>query len=60
MHSHNLNLKPFIYTLHIRVRIRVMVFSTTLAIISAKSWWSVLLENETGVLGESHRPARSN
>jgi hypothetical protein len=37
-----------------------MVFSTTLAIISAKSWWSVLLENETGVLGESHRPARSN
>jgi hypothetical protein len=28
--------------------------------ISVKSWWSVLLEQETGVLRETHRPALSH
>jgi hypothetical protein len=36
--------------------IRVMVFNN----ISVLSWWSVLLMEETGVLGENHRPAASH
>jgi hypothetical protein len=36
--------------------VRVMVFNN----ISVLSWWSVLLMEETGVLGENHRPAASH
>jgi hypothetical protein len=35
------------------VMIRVMVFNTTFNNISAISWWSVLLVEETGVSGEN-------
>jgi hypothetical protein len=38
----------------------VMVFSATFNNISAISWRSVLLVDETGVCGENHRPAASN
>jgi len=34
-----------------------MVFNATFNNISAISWWSVLLVEETGVPGENHRPA---
>ena len=37
-----------------------MVFNTTFNNISAISWRSVLLVEETGVLGESHRPAANH
>jgi hypothetical protein len=37
--------------------VRVMVFNTTFNNISVISWWLVLLEEETGVPGENHRPA---
>ena len=36
-----------------------MVFNTTFNNISVISWWLVLLVEETGVPGESHRPATS-
>ena len=39
-----------------RVGVRVMVFNTTFNNISAISWRSVLLVEETGVLGESKPP----
>ena len=42
------------------IRVRVIVFSTTLNNISAISWWSVLLVEETGVPGENHRTAGSH
>ena len=35
--------------------VRVMVFNTTFNIISAVSWWSVLLMEETGIPCENHR-----
>ena len=38
----------------------VMVFNATLNNISVKSWWSVLLVEETRVPGENHRPAASH
>ena len=38
-------------------RVRVMVFNTTFNNISAISWHSILLVEETGVLGENHQPA---
>jgi hypothetical protein len=41
------------------VKIRVMVFNATFNNISAISWWSVLMVEETGVLEENHRPATS-
>jgi hypothetical protein len=44
----------------LRVRVRVMVFTTTFNNISVISWWSVLLVEETGVPGENHRPAASH
>jgi len=34
------------------IRVRFMVFNTTFNIISAISWWSVLLVEETGLPGE--------
>jgi len=37
-----------------------MVFNATFNNISAISWWSVLLVEETGVPGENHRPASSH
>ena len=39
--------------------VRVMVFNATFNNISAISWWSVLLVQETEVSGENHRPAES-
>jgi hypothetical protein len=39
-----------------RARVRVMVFNPTLNNIAAISWRSVLLVEETGLPGESHRP----
>jgi hypothetical protein len=42
------------------IRVRVIVFSATLSNISAISWWSVLLVEETGVPGENHRTAGSH
>jgi hypothetical protein len=41
-------------------RLGVMVFNTTFKTISAKSWQSVLLVEETGVPGENHRPVTSH
>ena len=44
----------------LRVRIRFMVFNATLNNISALSWQSVLLMEQTGVPGENHRPVASH
>jgi hypothetical protein len=38
-------------------RVRVMVLNTTFNNISVISWHSILLVEETGVLGENHQPA---
>jgi hypothetical protein len=40
--------------------VTVMVFNATFSNISVISWLSVLLVEETGVLGENHRPAPSH
>jgi WD40 repeat protein len=40
--------------------VRVMVFKTTFNNISVISWQSVLLVEETRVLGENHQPAASH
>jgi hypothetical protein len=37
-----------------------MVFNPTFNNISVKSWWSVLLVEETGVPGENHRHTASH
>jgi len=37
-----------------------MVFHTTFNNISVISWWSVLLPEETGVLGENHQHVASH
>ena len=42
------------------VRVRVIVFNATFNNISAISWRSVSLVEETGVPGENHRPAASH
>jgi hypothetical protein len=42
------------------VRVRVMVFNTTFNNISAISWWSVSLVEETEVPRENHRPVASH
>jgi hypothetical protein len=39
---------------------RFMVLNAIFNNISIISWWSVLLEEETGVPGENHRPAESH
>ena len=44
----------------IGLRVRVVVFNATLSNISAISWLSVLLMEETGVPGENHRPVASH
>jgi hypothetical protein len=36
-----------------------MVLDVTFGNISVISWWSVLLEEETGVPGKNHRTAKS-
>jgi hypothetical protein len=36
------------------------MFNATFNNISIISWWSVLLVEETGVLGENHRPVASH
>jgi hypothetical protein len=41
-------------------RVRVMVLNATFNNISIISWRSILLVEETGVLGENHRPAESH
>ena len=41
-------------------RVRVMVFNATFNNISVISWRSVLLVEETVVLGENYRPAASH
>jgi hypothetical protein len=43
----------------ILVGFRFMVFNATFNNISVISWRSVLLVEETGVLGENHQPAAS-
>jgi hypothetical protein len=40
--------------------VRVMVFNVIFNNISAISWWSTLLVEETGVPGENHRPVASH
>ena len=48
------------YISYPRVRVRVMVFNATFNNISAISWWLVLLEEETAIAGEKHRPVASH
>ena len=40
--------------------VRVKVFNATFNNISAISWWTVLLVEETGAPGENHRPATNH
>ena len=40
---------------NVRVRVRVMVFSSTFNNTSVISWLSILLMEETGVPGENHQ-----
>jgi len=40
------------------VMVRIMVLNSTFNNISAISWWSVLLVEETGGPGENYRPAQ--
>jgi len=44
----------------LRVRGYIVVFNATFNTISAISWQSVLLVEETGIPGETHRPAASH
>ena len=44
----------------IPLKVCLMVFNATLNNISIISWRSVLLVDETGVLGENHRPVASH
>ena len=55
-HFHNI---AWLYMISM-VWARVMVFNATFNNISAISWRSVLLEEETGVPGENHRPVASH
>ena len=40
--------------------VRVMVFASTFNNMSAISWWSVVLVEETGIPGENHLSAASH
>ena len=42
------------------IYVKVMVFYATFSNHLAMSWWSVLLEDETGMPGENHRPVTSH
>jgi len=44
----------------ISFRVRIMVLNATFNNMSVKVWRSVLLVENTGVLGENHRPAASH
>jgi hypothetical protein len=46
--------------LHLKIRVILMVFNATFNNISAISWWSILLVEETGGPGGNHRPAANN
>ena len=46
-------------TLPKRVKVMVMVFNATFNNISAVTWWSVLLVEETRAPGKNHRPVAS-
>jgi hypothetical protein len=46
--------------MHIGLGVRVMVLNATFNNISAISWQSDLLVEETGVPGENHRPVASH
>ena len=46
--------------LHLNIRVILMVVSTTFNNISAISWRSILLVDETGGPRENHRPAANN
>ena len=50
----------YIYYLTIVYYLWFMVFNATFNNISVISWWSVLLVEEKGVLGENHRPVASH
>ena len=39
------------------IRVRVLVFNSTFNDISVISWPSIVLMEESGILGENHRPA---
>jgi len=43
-----------------RTRVIVMLYNVTFNNMSVKSWWSVLLVEETGVSRENDRPAASH
>ena len=45
---------------HLDIMVMVMVFNATFNTISAISWRSILLVEETGVPGEYHRPVASH
>jgi hypothetical protein len=49
-----------LHELRVRVRVRVMMSNATFSNISAISWRSVLLVEETEVSGENHRPVTSH
>ena len=49
-----------LHELRVRVRVRVMMSNATFNNISAISWRSVLLVEETEVSGENHRPVTSH
>jgi cobalamin-dependent methionine synthase I len=42
------------------ILLKVLVCNATFIKISDISWWSVLLVEETGILGESHQPITDN
>ena len=46
--------------IYLQCKVRVLVFSSTFNNISAISWVSVLLVEETGVPRENHRPVASH
>jgi hypothetical protein len=46
--------------LHLKIRVILIVFNATFNNISAISWWSILLVEETGGPGGNHRPAANN
>ena len=52
--------RPGLIKVKCTVRIRIVVLNATFNNISVISWLSVLLVEETRVLGENHRPAASH
>jgi hypothetical protein len=58
----NIKVQEIKYTMNIKVqeKVRVMMFNAPFNNISAISWHSVLLVEETGVSGENQRSASSH